>query len=216
MSAVLKIKGPDGNIYKFPFAKGDKGDKGDTGETGPQGPQGPKGDIGPQGPIGTISGLHVTVTSLNPGTEPTISHIVNGEETTLSFGIPKGEKGDTGEKGVSGVYVGEGTPDGFNVFINPDGTDDPNYAYSKAESDAKYLTSVSVKDTLDNPLVPNTLYVLGEQTEVTLNFPTTANIGEMIGVIFYNGTTPATLSITNALPHYYLGTAGSRVEINAI
>lgn len=240
MNTIIRVRDANGNLIPFSFARGPKGEQGETGpigpigpkgekgdtgeqgpigETGPQGPRGEKGakgDIGPQGPVGTISGLSVAAVLLDTGVNPTVDQTVNGSETILTFGIPKGDKGDKGDIGDSGVQVGEGTPDGYRVFINPDGVEDPHYAYSKEESDAKYLTAVNVKDTLDDPLVPNTLYVLGTQTEVTLNFPTIANIGDMIGVIFYNGTTPATLTVTNALPHFYLGAADTRVEINAI
>lgn len=34
---------------------------------------------------------------------------------------PKGDKGDKGDTGSSGVYVGSGTPDGYNVYIDPNG-----------------------------------------------------------------------------------------------
>ena len=44
MTATLKLRDEDGNIYEIPALVGKKGDKGDTGEQGEQGIQGPKGE----------------------------------------------------------------------------------------------------------------------------------------------------------------------------
>ncbi len=56
-------------------------------------------------------------------------------EYKLEHGEFKGEKGDPGEKGDSGVYIGSGEmPEGYNVQIDPDG-----------ESSEEYIKSI-VKD----------------------------------------------------------------------
>jgi len=56
-------------------------------------------------------------TTLNPGDPASASY----SEGTFSFGIPKGDKGETGE---SGVYYGEETPTDpkVNVWIDPNGS----------------------------------------------------------------------------------------------
>ena len=93
-------KGPQG----IQGIQGEKGDKGDTGpqgpigETGPQGEQGPQGETGPQGPIGKTPNVQVgTVETLEPTEEATVTRTGTDEEPVFNFGIPKGEKGDTGE-----------------------------------------------------------------------------------------------------------------------
>ena len=60
----------------------------------------------------------VKVTETDNGHKVSITD-VNG---TKSFDVLNGEKGDRGEQGVSGVYVGSGDmPEGYNVQIDPDG-----------------------------------------------------------------------------------------------
>ena len=69
-------------------AKGDKGDTGAQGETGPRGPQGEKG---------TNATVYIGTTStLNPGSQATVYNSGTDSNAVLNFGIPKGEKGDTG------------------------------------------------------------------------------------------------------------------------
>ena len=87
--------------------QGIQGEKGDTGEQGPQGiqgkqgiqgEQGPQGETGPQGPIGKTPNVQVgTVETLEPTEEATVTRTGTDEEPVFNFGIPKGEKGDTGE-----------------------------------------------------------------------------------------------------------------------
>ena len=69
-------------------AKGDKGDTGAKGDTGPRGPQGEKG---------TNATVYVGTTStLNPGSQATVYNSGTDSNAVLNFGIPKGDKGDTG------------------------------------------------------------------------------------------------------------------------
>ena len=74
-------RGPQG-------AKGEKGDTGAQGETGPRGPQGERGTNA------TVS-IGTTYT-LNPGSQATVYNSGSDSNAVLNFGIPKGEKGDTG------------------------------------------------------------------------------------------------------------------------
>ena len=77
-----------------------KGDKGDTGE---QGPKGDTGINGIDGKDGVTPTLQVgTVTTLAAGSNATVTMSENNNVYTLNFGIPKGNKGDTGESGGSG------------------------------------------------------------------------------------------------------------------
>ena len=152
-------------IFNFVFgipkgAKGDTGEKGATGEKGDpfvysdftpeqlaalRGPKGEIGEKGEQGPIGNTgfpAGFGTptaSATQLEPNVEPTVTVEASGEDTSkifnFVFGIPKGAKGDTGEKGPqgdpgeqgpvgdSGVYVGSSAPTDphKNVWIDPTG-----------------------------------------------------------------------------------------------
>ena len=114
-------------IFAFTFGipKGEKGDKGDTGE------KGEKGDTGSQGPTGAAAGFGTptaSVSSLEPGSNPTVSVNPSGPNTAkifaFNFGIPKGEKGDQGiqgpagqdgEQGPKGEQGDPGTPAGFGT-----------------------------------------------------------------------------------------------------
>ena len=74
-------RGPQG-------AKGDKGDKGDKGE---------QGNTGPTGQAGQNATVYIgTTTTLNPGSQATVYNSGTENNAVLNFGIPKGEKGDTG------------------------------------------------------------------------------------------------------------------------
>ena len=105
-------------VLNFVIPRGEKGAKGDPGERGAQGAPGEpgaKGDAGPagergaqgapgaQGPAGTAATITVgTVTALAPGSLATVSNSGSDSAAVLDFGIPRGEKGDTGEKGAQG------------------------------------------------------------------------------------------------------------------
>ena len=96
-------------IASLKGAKGDKGDKGEKGDTGETGPKGDTGDTGPQGPAGTngVDGAAATiqagtVTSLPSTATPTVTNSGNTSAAVFNFGIPKGEKGDTGAQGPAG------------------------------------------------------------------------------------------------------------------
>ena len=87
------------NVYTLNFVipKGDKGD------TGAKGDAGAKGQDGAKGADGITPTLKVgTVTTLAAGSNATVTMSKNNNEYTLNFGIPKGNKGDTGASGSSG------------------------------------------------------------------------------------------------------------------
>ena len=87
------------NVYTLNFVipKGDKGDTGAKGDTGVKGQDGAKGADGitPTLKVGTV-------TTLAAGSNATVTMSKNNNEYTLNFGIPKGNKGDTGASGGSG------------------------------------------------------------------------------------------------------------------
>lgn len=87
------------NVYTLNFVipKGDKGDTGAKGDTGV------KGQDGAKGADGITPTLRVgTVTTLAAGSTATVTMSENNNVYTLNFGIPKGNKGDTGASGGSG------------------------------------------------------------------------------------------------------------------
>ena len=81
------------NVYTLNFVI-PKGDKGDTGVKGQDGAKGADG-ITPILKVGTV-------TTLAAGSNATVTMSKNNNEYTLNFGIPKGNKGDTGASGSSG------------------------------------------------------------------------------------------------------------------
>lgn len=77
--------------------RGPQGIPGDQGETGPTGPQ---GETGPQGPAATIS--IGTTTTGEPGTDVSVTNSGTSSAAILNFTIPRGAKGDKGNKGDTG------------------------------------------------------------------------------------------------------------------
>ena len=87
------------NVYTLNFVI-PKGEKGDTGAAGAAGA---KGQDGAKGADGITPTLKVgTVTTLAAGSNATVTMSENNNVYTLNFGIPKGNKGDTGASGGSG------------------------------------------------------------------------------------------------------------------
>ena len=84
------------NVYTLNFVI-PKGEKGDTGAAGTKGQDGAKGADGitPTLKVGTV-------TTLAAGSNATVTMSKNNNEYTLNFGIPKGNKGDTGASGSGG------------------------------------------------------------------------------------------------------------------
>ncbi len=99
--------------------KGEKGEIGPQGEIGPRGEAGPKGDKGEVGPRGEIGpkGDNGPAT-INIGKVETVdsskqAEVINtgtSEDVILDFKIPKGDKGDAGEKGIQGETGPRGLP----------------------------------------------------------------------------------------------------------
>lgn len=58
------------------------------------------------------------------------------------------------------------------------------------------------------------MYVLGEQTQLTINMPEQSEIGHMFGVVFYSGASPTTLTVNGAYNFNYTPAANVRVELN--
>lgn len=125
--------------------QGPKGDPGRDGEKGEQGARGPEGPQGPRGEDSRILGYYQTeellrqfVTSPEAGDAygvgtgaPYDVYIYDGvSKDWKNNGQIQGPKGDRGEQGVSGVYVGTGEmPPGFNVQIDPTGSPGPDGSY---------------------------------------------------------------------------------------
>ena len=117
---------------------GPQGPKGDTGDTGPAGPRGPKGDTGdtgPAGPAGSSATIAVgTVTTLPAGSNATVTNSGTSSSAVLDFGIPPGDKGETGATGPQGetgatgqsanISIGTVTtlPSGSNATVTNSGT----------------------------------------------------------------------------------------------
>ena len=78
--------------------KGDKGDQGQKGDTGDRGEQGEKGEKGDTGATGATPDFEIgTVQTLPAGSSATATITGTSDNPLLNLGIPKGDKGDTGE-----------------------------------------------------------------------------------------------------------------------
>ena len=181
----------DGNLYVYVGEGGSvvtnpkwsnvgniKGEKGDQGEQGPQGDPGPQGEPGEPGNDGIAATIEVgTVTSTEPGTQPTVTNAGNSTNAIFNFTIPKGDKGDKGDQGEKGE-PGEsyslsiassdtlgGIKVGAGLEINPDtgvlsatggGTADAvDWANITSKPDFKTVaTTGSYNDLIDKPTIP--------------------------------------------------------------
>ena len=69
--------------------------------------KGDKGDIGETGQTGATPSIAVTATQLSEGSQPTATRSGTDANPIITFGIPKGDKGDTGAGVPSGGTTGQ-------------------------------------------------------------------------------------------------------------
>lgn len=94
--SFFKLKNTGGPVGP----RGPQGERGEQGLPGERGPQGLPGEPGQDGQSATIE---VASTSTLPaGSSATVSNVGSTSQARLAFGIPKGDKGDTGAAGADG------------------------------------------------------------------------------------------------------------------
>lgn len=105
---VENVGTPVDVILDFKIPRGQQGAEGKVGPQGIQGPKGEKGDIGPQGIKGEKgdqgpSTIQIgNVETIEPTEEAEVINVGTPVDVVLDFKIPKGEKGDTGPRGLPG------------------------------------------------------------------------------------------------------------------
>ena len=96
-------------------------------------------------------------------------------------------------------------------------TDGIGPAWTDEEKTGAWSRLNSIKNTMDEVAVAGASYILGELTELSVTLPDDALVGQEISVVWYNGDTPAALSITgNILDYDYTPTSNTRSEISAL
>lgn len=124
------------------------------------------------------------------------------DDTTIDCGYVVGPQGPQGDKGADGK-------DGIDYTLTEQ---DKSDIAQLAAAKIKHI----VKTTLDNLLTVNTEYYLGEQTEVNLVYPQTANLGDYICINFISGETAATVISQNCIGlDSFVPNANSICEIHA-
>lgn len=198
----------DGNLYVY-VGEGDsvvtnpkwsnvgniKGEKGDQGEQGPQGNPGPQGEPGEPGEDGVSATIEVgTVTSSEPGTQPTVTNVGDSTNAIFNFTIPKGDKGDKGDQGekgepgesyslpiassdtLGGIKVGAGleiNPDTGVLSATGSGTaDSVDWANITSKPDFKTVaTTGSYNDLIDKPTIPTKVSELENDSNYITSVP---------------------------------------------
>ena len=166
------------NVYTLNFVipKGEKGD------TGAKGDAGVKGQDGAKGADGITPTLKVgTVTTLAAGSNATVTMSKNNNEYTLNFGIPKGNKGDTGASGGSGETTVVNPTITIGTVTNGDTAsatitgDSPNYTLNlvlpKGDKGAKGDAGVKGADGITPTIAVGTTTTgeAGTNAEVTMS-----------------------------------------------
>lgn len=127
-TAAVSYDNSIGNItFDFGIPQGAAGPAGADGKTGPAGPKGDTGATGPAGPAGadgTAATITVgKVTTLDAGSQATVTNSGTANAAVLDFGIPKGADGSAGSGSSSsvvdtsnlGVTVGDEAYGGFEA-----------------------------------------------------------------------------------------------------
>lgn len=136
-----------------------------------------------------------------------------------------GQDGAPGKDGYTPVYgVDYGTPEQISGIaqsaaeilqseLNQIKDDIANVQLAVSEK----MDSYTIKTVMDSVATPHTQYYLGNQNNVDIVLPDTADVGQIIMVCWYNGDTASTLSITGTMLSFdYTPSANTRSEINAL
>lgn len=90
-------------------------------------------------------------------------------------------------------------------------------AWTDAEKTGAWTRESIIKTAMDDVAVAGAQYYIGEQSAVSIILPDDALVGQAITVVWYNGATAATLSITGTMLAFdYTPYANTRSEINAL
>ena len=190
-TVTVETSGEDtSKIFNFVFGI-PKGAKGDTGEKGATGEQGPIGNTGSPAGFGTPT---ASATQLEPNAEPTVTVEASGEDTSkifnFVFGIPKGAKGDTGEKGAKGDTGEQGIqgPKGdTGPYFTPAVSDEGIISWSN-NGGLDNPASVSIKGPQGNTGAKGDPGIQGEQGPAGPNEITTETQTNLTGLLKGNGT----------------------------
>ena len=88
---------------------------------------------------------------------------------------------------------------------------------SGASAGATALQPPPIKTTMDAVAAAGAKYFLGEQTAVSITMPTDAALGQEISVVFYSGSTAATLTINGTtIGDVPVPTANQRIELSML
>lgn len=164
--------------------------------------------------------------------EGNLSWTNNGDLENPSVVNIKGPQGDKGDKGEAFTYA-DFTPEQLEELRGPQGIPGPagsdaivtadniKSALGYTPADSVALSGKQdkpiIKTAMDDIAVAGAQYYLGEQTAVSIVLPDDAEVGQMVIVSWYNGSTAATLSITGTMLAFdYAPSANTRSEINAL
>lgn len=96
-------------------------------------------------------------------------------------------------------------------------TDGIGAAWTDAEKTGAWNRLTSIKSAMDSVAVAGAQYYLGEQSAVDITMPATAEVGQEISVVFYSGSTAATLSVSgDTIGDVPVPAANQRVELNLL
>lgn len=107
-NAKLYMKGAAAYTYLTDLSgaqgmQGPRGEKGAQGDVGPAGQKGETGPAGADGAVGATPKITVAVDTLAAGSAASVEQSGTAEAPTITFHIPRGDKGETGEAGAPGA-----------------------------------------------------------------------------------------------------------------
>ena len=215
------------------------GADGAPGPQGPHGETGPKGDTGPEGEAGGYYTPAVTQPDANTmrlSFSPSKEGMTAVSETYIT--LPSGGSGSVAIDSTLTVSGQAADAKAVGDAINRVNSAIEAKQDHLTEQDKQeiVLTGITtsfwtdeekkiIRDSLDiiyNALddgiaVAGAQYYLGNRKIVSIILPDDAGQGDMITVIWYNGDTPATLSITGKMLDFnFVPSANTRSEINAL
>lgn len=139
-----------------------------------------------------------TTTTLPAGSQATVTATKDGRDAVLNFGIPKGDKGDQGIKGDSGVQLGDivlsqDLGDGEDVTVSQAGiTKQVNnlndLINTVSQLDVLHIDNATVDDNVTSNIFSNRVNIYDDEFEITINDASLSTISKNVSLAVTTAT----------------------------
>lgn len=160
-----------------------------------------------------------TTTTLPAGSQATVTYTKDGRDAVLNFGIPKGDKGDQGIKGDSGVQLGDivlsqELGNGEDVTVSQAGITKEvnnlnNLINAVSQLDVLHIDNATVDGNATSNVFSNRVNIYDDEFEITIDNTSLSTISKNISLAVTTDTDVKYYALRNF-------TAGSTYKYNIV